>query len=267
MENNVGNKILENGFLDEKLNLSVKEIRMKNEDAYSLAYELNNLLYEIEKKFVDKTANNRDIYIYTIFNQIHISCQTYLLLVERGLYADSQVILRSIYDKIFNMIMVVKDETYLHRLLKKALNENLNISQRIKDKGLFDIVSQNNLDLLILQYEEKLAEMKKIKGPYDNASLTEKVGMQRHYIYYKLLSKYTHSELTILLNQLIFKEEGIIINGGQVYIGKIPEEILRYVECVELIVKAIDEYLKINNFKKILEIELKYEYIWKNMYS
>lgn len=255
---------LKNGFLDECLNLDVHTLRENNKDAYSLVNELNDLMYKIENEFVNKNCDNRGVYIVTVFNQIHISCQTYIILVERGLYCDSQVVLRAIYEKIFNLIKVIKDEKYINRLLKKSINENLSALKSIEKYRAYEIINEKTTKEQLEEYEKLYDAMNDIKNPHDNAKLAEELGLERQYIYYKLLSKYTHAELTILMQQLIFKEKGIIVNGSQVYKGKIPDEILRFVECVELIVKAMDGYLgKISYFKELQKIELKYEYIWK----
>ena len=107
---------LKNGFLDYDLNIEVNRKREKNKDAYRVAEEFNLLMYEIERKLKKDNATNRDLYVFTVFNQIHISSQTYIILIERGLYADEQIILRSIYEKILNLKIVIVDENYLNRI-------------------------------------------------------------------------------------------------------------------------------------------------------
>lgn len=256
-------EILKNGFLDEKLELSVKDLRLAHKDAYHMARELNELMYEIEKEFIGKKSTSRDLYIYTVFSQIHNSCQTYILLVERGLYADSQIILRSIYEKIFKLMIVIEDAEYLKRFLKDSLKKGMSTLNKIKSKKLFKLISEDIVDSKIKEFNDALNRMNDVKLPSDLGKISEIIKMDLQYIYYKLLSEYTHNDLVVSMKHLIFEDEGVIINGSQIYEGKIPEEILRYTECVEYAVKALSNYLnKPNYYNKLQNIQEKYDYLW-----
>lgn len=256
-------EILKNGFLDEKLELSVKDLRFAHKDAYHMASELNELMYEIEQEFIGKESTSIELYIYTVFSQIHNSCQTYILLVERGLYADSQIILRSIYEKIFKLMIVIEDEGYLKRFLKDSLKQGISTLNRIKSKKLFKLISEDIVDSRIKEFTDALNQMNEVKLPSDLGKISEMIKMDMQYIYYKLLSEYTHNDLVVSMKHLIFEDEGVIINGSQIYEGKIPEEILRYTECVEYAVKALSNYLnKPNYYNKLQNIQEKYDYLW-----
>lgn len=257
-------EILKNGFLDEKLELSVKDLRSSYANEYQMIKELNELMYEIEKEFIGKESSTRDIYVYTIFSQIHNSCQTYILLIERGLYADSQIILRSIYEKIFKLMIVIKDESYLKRFLKDSLNQSMSILKRIDDKKIFELIPKDIVNNRIKEFSDALYRMNDVKFSPDLGQISEKINMDKQYIYYKLLSEYTHNDLVVLMEQLIFEDEGVVINGSQIYEGEISEEILRYTECIEYTIKDLSEYLgKTIYYKKLQYIQVKYEYLWK----
>lgn len=253
----------ENDFLSYDLNLEVNRKRKENADAYKLAEEFNLLMYEIEKNLKKENATNRDLYIFTVFEQIHISSQTYVILVERGLYSDAQIILRSIYEKILNLKIVIVDEEYLSRILKDTLCESLSTFKKIKKDEIFELIPENIVDEKIDEYEHAIKKMDKIKLPMNFSDVADKVNMKRQYIYYKLLSKYTHNDLGVLTQQLIFEEDGIIINGNQIE-QNISNEILRFIECSEYTIRAVSQYLKKNEYvEKMEEIQLRYEYIWK----
>lgn len=258
---------LNNGFLDDNLNFEVNRIRKENLEAYQLVEELNKLLYEIEQSFIKENASKDELYVYTTFNQIHISCQTYIILIERGLYGDSQIILRAIYEKIFNLKMVMLDGGYLKRILKDSLNQSCSTLKKMKSDKIFELLEEDIVDNRINEFEKVINNMSEIKETMNLSDIADKVGMRRQYIYYKLLCEYAHNDLAVLMQNLKFEEEGVIIKGGQTY-GEILDEILKFVECVEYTIRAISDYLNVNSFVKKLEnLQLKYEYLWKDKYK
>lgn len=254
---------LKNGFLDDDLNIEVDRKRKENEDAYKVVEEFNLLMYEIEKKFKKDNATNRDLYVFTVFEQIHIPSQTYIILIERGLYSDAQIILRSIYEKILNLKIVIADENYLNRILKDTLCQGFSTLKKIKENQIFELIPESIVKMRMEEYKNAIEKMNTIKLPMNLSDVADKVDMKRQYIYYKLLSEYSHNDLVILMQQLIFKEDGIIINGSQMNL-KISDEILRFIECLEYSIRAISQYLKTFEYINKMEyIQLKYEYIWK----
>lgn len=254
---------LENGFLDYNLNIEVNRKRQENKDVYKLAEEFNVLMYEIEKNFKKDNATNRDLYVFTVFNQIHVSSQTYIILIERGLYTDAQIILRSIYEKLLNLKIVIEDENYLNRILKDTLCQSFSTLKKIKENEIFELIPEKIVDKRIDEYKNAIEKMNTIKLPMNLCDVADKVNMKRQYIYYKLLSEYSHNDLGALMKHLIFKDDGVIINGGQMD-DKISNEILKFIECAEYAIRAISEYLKIFDYiNNMQEIQLKYEYIWK----
>ena len=114
-------KVLENGFLDKEIQVEVDRIRRENLEVYSIIRELNILCYELEEKFNKTKGTNIDIYLLRSFTQIHTSFQAYITLLERGLYEDSQIILRSMYDKIFKTLFVLSDNTSLYPEILKFI--------------------------------------------------------------------------------------------------------------------------------------------------
>lgn len=254
---------LKNGFLDYDLNVEVNRRRQESKDAYKVAEEFNLLMYEIEKNFKKEEATNRDLYVFTVFNQIHISSQTYILLIERGLYCDAQIILRAIYEKILNLKIVIEDEEYLNRILKDTLCQSFSTLKKIKENQIFELIPENVVDKRMDEYKNAIEKMDSIKLPMNLSDVADKVDMKRQYIYYKLLNEYTHNDLGALMQQLIFKEEGIIINGNQIE-QKMSDEILRFIECSEYVIRAISQYMKnFEHINKMENIQLRYEYLWK----
>lgn len=254
---------LENGYIDDNFAINIQNKKIQNLELYKLVEELNKLLYDIEKNFIGKNSSERELYIFTSFSQIHISCQSFIILIERELYSDAQIILRAIYEKILNLKMVILEEDYIKRILKDSLIQGHSILKKIKENRLYELINEKIVDIRIEEYKNKIEEMANIKGTMNMSDIADKVGMKQKYVSYKLLSEYTHNDLTVMMQNLKFEKEGVIINGAQAY-GEFSDEILKFVECVEYAIRAISEYFNNKEYIERLEkIQYKYEYLWK----
>lgn len=254
---------LEKGYLDENLNIEIKRLKDTYVKEYELINEFNQMAYNIEKYFTKDNANEKDLYIFTSFSQIHNSFQACVILLERGLFENCQIILRNIYDNIFKVKMLIIDEEYIKDLYQSYLKETKKTLQVIKDNHFFDIFPSDKLDIAMLDFQNRILKDDNNK-PINCLSTKEvanKIGMNRQYVYYRILSSYTHSDIKTIDDRIEQKENGFIISGTLNH-GNFKEETSKLVESLSLLYDDIINYLnndELNNLynsfnKKIEEI-------------
>ena len=99
--------VLDNGFLDERLDGCVKNFRKENSKYYNIVFKFNKLAYDIENYLTISNPSTADLFIFATFIQIHKSFQSFITLMERGMLDESQIILRNMYEKLFKMKFVI----------------------------------------------------------------------------------------------------------------------------------------------------------------
>ena len=251
-------KELADGFLDKDLIFEVDKIRNDNKKLYDIIKKINITFYSLEMHFEKSNPSNVDLYVFTTFSQIHISFQSCVLLLERGLYEDFQIILRSIYDKIFKCLYVLEDKNNLEVLYQDNVGNQISLNKYISECELYSYIPKDKLMKVTAELEKEVKlnkNGKKIKMP-DNRMICNQLGIKEAYIHYKLLSNYTHCSISVIDSKLIEDEYGLLINQG-INHGDFYDEISKLILCLNYIVKPICNYLKLddinNSFEKLLE--------------
>ena len=100
-------KALRNGFIGDDIQIEVLRIKNDFKELYNLIKKYNSILYDISEKFENKNITNADAYLFVTFTQLHKSFQSFVILLEYGLYDDSQILLRSFYDKMISFLYII----------------------------------------------------------------------------------------------------------------------------------------------------------------
>ena len=249
-------KILKNGFLDNELNLEVSKIRNENDNLYSSIEKINFLLYEIEKNFEKDNCINVELYVFTTFSQIHTSFQSYILLLERGLYDDSQIVLRSIYDKVFTILYVLDNKERISEIDQDDVNKQISLCNYILDNELFEYMPKERLRKEIKELEK--SRMIKENGKYiripDNRTISEILDLKELYLHYKLLSQYTHNSIYVVEEKIIKTKKGVLINQNIKH-GDFKDEIAKIIFPLKYIIDPICDYLGLKKLKEDFEYE------------
>ena len=241
----------ENGFLDNKIQNLVDNRRNFFKDEYSILERYNKLCYKLEQNFEMQNVLKTEIILFTIFSQIHKSFQSFIILIERGLYDDSQIILRSIYDKIFDILFLLNDtknyiffeQDYIDKTIKK-----LNF---VKDNSLYEYMEKNIVEERLSYYNSKIKQRDdgKILSKLDNSTICKKNGINELYLHYKILSEYTHNSITVIENHIIKSENEIIINHNFDF-GNFLDEIVKVIGSMNYVVNKLCDYLHLKELKK-----------------
>lgn len=122
--------ILKNGLLDNNIDVIINKKRKEFDKLYQIIFELNDLFLQIiNNNIINSFSYDKDIYIYTTLFEIHSSFQSIIILLERGLENNAEILLRSLFEKKFKLFAVIKNDIN-YKLIIKEKNKEENISTR-----------------------------------------------------------------------------------------------------------------------------------------
>ncbi len=242
-------KKLLNGFLDDDLQLEVKRMRKENCDLYNVIEKINKLFYSIEEEYEKTRPTDVDLYIRTTFSQIHMSSQSYIILLERGLYDDSQVILRSMYDKVIKCLYAIKNNS-IEILIQDSIKRKNSLYDFIDKNEMYNYVPKEKLYELkneILKEQKKDENGKPVKIPQIIETFRD-LGIKEAYIHYCLLSSYVHNSIGVIGSKVVEKDLDILINQNIDH-GDFKNEVVKMYLCIQYIVGPICDYLNLKGQK------------------
>ncbi len=236
-------KELKNGFLDKDILFEMGKIQNEHKELYNVLKEINHLFYRIEKNYEIVNPTDVDLYVRTVFSQLHISFQTYIILLEIGLYDDSQVILRSMYDKISKCIYAIGNND-VKGLENQSIEKTLLLYEYIYDTKLYEYLPKDNLQI----YTDLLKNKKKENGENNRvpriATIFKNSSIPEAYIHYSLLSSYVHNAISVVSSKIIEDDLGITINQNIDH-GDFKNEIGKMVICMQYVVDPVCKFLKL----------------------
>lgn len=243
-------EILKNGFLDDIIDRVVKNIRESNKDYYEVIYLYNSLGYNVRKKFV-KDVTYVELFIINTFIKLHNSFQNYVILSERGAIDDSYIIFRTMLDKYIDITFIIKDKNNINIINNSFINETLITLNKIKQNKLFDIMSKKTINKRI----SDLSKYKKSENSvaYNTFQKAKETGLLREYIQFRYLSENVHNGLRPLYENLILKNNGIILDSG-FNIENFRENLILMIELFRDILNVIISYLNDDSLKEELNL-------------
>lgn len=249
-------KALENGFLDKDIIIKENQIETKYKDIFVFIYKINDLAF----KLIDETINQSDnvkIAVLLFFNEIHISFQSCIILLKKGLSNDADIVLRGIYEKVFKMFALIRKRRHFKLLIEDT-------------KYYAKKIIEDNIDnpLLNDKYKDE-KELESLKVKYTSIDLWAKhAGLYDRYIFdYSFLSSNAHGDYSIVQQSLIKKEDGFLLNSGFKY-DDFPQDTFR---MIGIYMKSIEKYIEYFNIEKYQEkykeLETEAEEIFKKYIS
>ena len=79
--------VLENGFLDDKMDYVINDIKKKNKKYFELAYAYNNFCYRIIERYkgIEIDTNNKELlYLLPAFGEVNKQYQASIILLQYG---------------------------------------------------------------------------------------------------------------------------------------------------------------------------------------
>lgn len=210
--------VLKNGLLDKNIEIIVDNIRDKYSKQYNLVFSINDLFLKIiDENIFNTFSSDREIYIYTTLFEIHSSFQSIILLLERGLLNNAEIILRSIYEKKFKLFAIIKDKNNYTKIVdEKYSNQKISTKKWAQDAGLIDDYKKysifsnavhHNVNTITNLVENKANGIKISTYSYDNfedrIKITCEVTLQclNKVLEYKNITKF-NKNIKIILNEL-----------------------------------------------------------------
>jgi len=105
--------VLDQGFLDDKIEPLVNATIKKYSNIFQLVFKINEFCYRCVSSITKNKISEDKLYVSTMLGEIHNSYQSSILLIQRGLANDAQILMRSIFEKAFKLVAVSKDEKNL----------------------------------------------------------------------------------------------------------------------------------------------------------
>jgi len=198
----------EAGFLSAEINEWIQKHRKENTKWFSLSDRCSKLGQQI---LLSLKMNNNDlqrILVALWFNRLLSHFQAIVLLTERGMLYEAQILLRTLVEVSFSLIAVAEHQEICQEFLQddkvqqlKALNTYMNLPKRLRTQD----EQQPDISNLIgtLKSEIYSKKYKELKTEY----IAQRAGMTDYYntIYGSLCST-VHSRIRDLESHLLLNE-------------------------------------------------------------
>ena len=207
---NMNDKInLIDGFIDLKINEQLPQFRNKYSEEYELIREVIRLFDKIQHRFVGKTVTENELYIATAIIALNKLFQSAVVLFERGLLESGNAIIRVCLESSFKIVELVNNKNFVDDMKRELASETRSTLNIIKTKGLFHIVPQEELDVLLNKVEYAGPKFK-----INASQLAEKNGLLDAYILYRLYCNENHQSIAALREIQTFQDDQVHLNGN-----------------------------------------------------
>ena len=237
--------IIKNGCIDNNMNLVVSDYRNKNKKIYDFIFKLDNYLNRLEENLKIKDPKDYDAYIIITFIQIHNSYQSIIALIERGMFDDSQIIMRSLFDKMIKCLYVLNDNKNFEIIKQDDINQTINTFRfAINHKYLFPNESISLFNSYIINLEGKIKHNngKKITSK-SNKLICDELGIPELYFAYKHLSGYTHNQLFVPGKKMIINKKVISVKSNLDYPDDLYYEFSLVLQTLSYIIISLCKYI------------------------
>ncbi|SNB44929.1 DUF5677 domain-containing protein [Geobacter sp. DSM 9736] len=207
------------GFLSEEIKEWIQKHRKENEKWFSLSERCSKLGQEV---LLSIKVNNNDlqkILVSLWFNRLLSHFQAIVLLMERGMLYEAQILLRTLVEVSFSLVSVAENPDIAQDFLKddkvqqlKALNtymnlpKNLRVQDEQQEAGIRKLIDDLKCEICKNKYKELKTEF-----------IAQKAKMSDYYntIYASLCST-VHSRIRDLESHLLLNQDNDIeqLNWG-----------------------------------------------------
>lgn len=256
----------EEGFLSKEMTSVTEKIKRKYSEYFSLYEELNVFAQDTVFLIEVNNLNAQQIILASVYLRLLSSYQSIYLLCEKGLVAESKIILRSIFENVFKFVAIVKDKELAKTFIKQDM-----IHQKKSINKLFEsdpsLKSVKELKEIIEENKKKKGEKKpKELGPKDYA---QKADLMNYYnTAYSLLCSSAHTEARELEKLLVADNELRITSFKW---GPVDEEVdfilLGSMEAIMIVLKNMNEIFVVINEQRYLKLYRNYEILKEKILS
>ena len=205
------NRVLEDGYLDLKINQYISNFRKQYENEYLCIKKFNNFLSKLQSEIGKKGVSQQNAFIMASLMEIQKIYCSAILLFERGLPESANILIRTVLELSFKIIETIRNKDFVEDLLLADFYEGLTIINDIEKSKLFDIVSQQKIIELKERYNKEINGKNKPKTKVNY--IVNKNNLQKEYILYRLQCEHSHQSAKVIGDIIKITDKEIYIDG------------------------------------------------------
>ncbi len=131
-----------NGFLGKEVNDTVTKIHLKYTDLITFLKTLNKFSHEIQNRLTIDIKNSQEVICATLFIKTLSTFQAFLLISERGMKSQAEMLLRGLIESLFILVASSKSKDFVREYANQDLLQRKNIYNRhmnSSDKALHEM--------------------------------------------------------------------------------------------------------------------------------
>ncbi|NQX64636.1 hypothetical protein HQN90_00710 [Paenibacillus alba] len=247
----------QNGFLgneaDELMENTIRELA----PWFNLAYEVNRLVNEFRHTIQITDDKAKEIVILMLLTKISNHFQSIILLLQKGLSVESDILVRSLMESVIPLRLIVTDDGFFEEFIRNDKANKYSLYNVMLNKQNADVFDSSGIDPATR--DELKAELEpffkdgKIRT-FSAEELARRADMNMDYqLAYRYLSGYVHSSLdTLEKAYLILEEKKLVAFNYGHYIEPYPRILF---SCMYFVLKALEHVADHFNVDKNDQIE------------
>ena len=207
--------INDEGFLSVEIKDWIEKHHKENSVEFSIADRLRKLGQRVLFASQPKRNNNRQLIVSILFVRVLSHFQGAILLVERGMVADTKILVRVMCEATFSLGACVKDENFVDELVKDDRHREADLVRSLLE------IPQEHIGLTdkeiedLRQRQTRLRAQAKEENPkrLGAFAIAKRAGLLRQYhLIYALLSNTVHAAVRDLDSHVNADTEGEIFS-------------------------------------------------------
>lgn len=221
----INHAVLDQGFLDLKVNNFLPAFREQNKEEYTIINDLIHLFNSLEHRFDNTTVSPRDIFLLSCIIELNRLFQSAVLLFERGIPASANIIIRTILELSLNIVEIIKNEDYIQSIIFSEIYEARKTINHARDFNQLTLIPQ-----------EKICEIQEIYNSFPKyypqklnmKQLAEKNNFKTEYLLYRTYCSNTHTSASTLAKNFNISSKGMIFDAG-IQLGDFKNDVQRLI--------------------------------------
>jgi len=230
------------GFLSDESSTNHIALEVITSQYFTICNDLNVLAHSALNQAVVHPDNRKEVYVMLYFQRMLSHYQAMLIMAERGMVHQVEIMLRCMLETLFDLVAFHKNEDLFDALIYGDDDQRLQLLKQIREQqkitATYTQDEIDDLDKLIANAEDLNREDFKVYMKADMA------GMLNDYrTTYPLLSQSVHSSLHSIETDLIFDDYGDEIIGINAIVQKIGDMSLLLMTSANYIAIGIEMLL------------------------
>ncbi len=240
------------GFLGNEIEKYSEEIVKWNKDLFDLSFDYNKFAQETKYKFQIHSKDGQKVIAGCLFLKILNTFQGVVILAKYGLQSDSKILLRSLFEPLCILKLVLEDKTFHRKYISTDLFEmrkRFNIAKASPDAVFDELrkIADDEIEKLSSNIVKSEAEEYKVERLASLANLTS-----MYNTYYRLLSGTVHTSPRSLDEYISTDDEGNLcsIKWGPTDEG-VPIILLAAVEFLRMALNLMIQFFEIEALEQL----------------